>query len=73
MYFEGDDLYGEGETLNTSSGRNLEELIKQNTPIEFALRGIGLLESITYDDKPAYIVKKFKNLHIWLGSDEFKL
>ena len=28
LYFEGDDLYGEGETLNTSSGRDLEELIK---------------------------------------------
>ena len=60
IYFEGDDLYGEGETLNTSSGRDLEELMKQNTPIEFALRGIGKLESTTYDYKPAYIVKDLK-------------
>ena len=39
--FEGNNVYGEIQTLDTPAGRDMEKLLSQDTQIELALRGIG--------------------------------
>lgn len=39
--FEGNDVYGEIQTLDTPAGRDMEKLLSQNTQVELALRGTG--------------------------------
>jgi hypothetical protein len=39
--FEGNNVFGEIQTLDTPAGRDMEKLLSQNTQVELALRAVG--------------------------------
>lgn len=60
IFFEGDDVYGDLELLDTPAGRLVKELLESGSTIGLALTGSG---NLVYDDKEAAAVVHDLEIH----------